>query len=81
MKFEAFKQQLVPQGKTEGTAEGRAEGKAEGKAEGLLRVLAGRGLSITAEQRDYILTCRDRVTLDRMLQPAAVAPSTDQVLH
>ncbi len=52
---------------------GRAVGKVEGKAEDVLVVLEARGLHVTDEQRDFILTCKDLATLDRWLRQAVTA--------
>ncbi len=52
---------------------GRAAGKEEGKAEDVLAVLEVRGLRVTDEQRDFILTCKDVAQLDRWLRQAVTA--------
>lgn len=59
---------------------GVAEGKAEGKAEALLRVLAARNLSPTAEQRQVMLSCRDQAQLERWLDAAVTASSIAALL-
>jgi hypothetical protein len=57
-----------------------AQGEAKGEAKALLRVLAARKLSITDEQQQRILACTDLGVLDRWLERAVTAPSTDDVL-
>jgi hypothetical protein len=60
-------------------ARGKAEGLAEGKAEGVLRVLEARGVSVTEEQRQRILGCRDLEQLDRWLVRAVTASAAADV--
>jgi hypothetical protein len=68
-------------GKAEGEAKGKAEGKAEGEAEGevraraelTLRLLAKRGVLVTAPVREKILACTDLATLDRWFDRALTA--------
>ena len=62
-------------------AQGRAEGKAEGKAESVLRVLAARKVSVSAEQRNRIAACLDVAQLDTWLERAVTAASADAVLE
>lgn len=68
------------EGRLEGKVEGRLEGKLEGKVESVLRVLIGRGLALTEEQKERILACRDLATLDRWLQQALTAKTVDEAL-
>ena len=60
-------------------AKGRAEGIAAGKAEVVLRILAGRGLSVSDVQRSRVLECTDNATLDRWVDRALQATSIDDV--
>lgn len=60
--------------------EGRAEGKAEGKAEAVLVLLAGRGIEITAAQRERVLACSDTRQLDAWLLAASTTPSASALL-
>jgi hypothetical protein len=61
-------------------AEGRREGEAKGKTEAVLAVLAGRGLTVTAEQRKHILGCVDLAEIDRWLRAAGTTPSVEALL-
>jgi hypothetical protein len=63
-----------------GKAEGKAEGEAKGEAKALVVFLKRRGLAITADQQDRILTCTDLATLDRWLDRALSASSVDELL-
>jgi flagellar biosynthesis/type III secretory pathway protein FliH len=67
------------EGRAEGKVEGRAEGKVEGEAGALLKVLAQRGLELTAEQRHRVLTCADLATLDRWLARSLTVTSVDEL--
>jgi hypothetical protein len=60
-------------------AEGEAKGQVRGRAKAIVRFLAARGLTVTQEQRDRILDCTDLETLDRWLDTAVVAASTDEL--
>jgi predicted transposase/invertase (TIGR01784 family) len=71
-------EQLIQRGK----ALGMAEGKAEGKAEGVLAVLESRGLTVTHEQHERILGCKDTAELDRWLRRAVtIATASDLFSH
>ncbi|HET7500525.1 MAG TPA: hypothetical protein VFK02_05960 [Kofleriaceae bacterium] len=59
---------------------GKAEGEAEGKAEALLMFLRRRGLEVTEEQRQQIVTCTDLAALDHWLDLAFSVPSVDELL-
>ena len=63
-----------------GTAEGLLRGKAEGKAEAVLEVLAGRGLTVSAFQRERILSCTDSEVQKTWLRRAGTVASTDELL-
>jgi Uma2 family endonuclease len=73
------------EGREEGRAQGREEGRAEGKAEGLatalLAVLASRGLTPTADQRQRILSESDPARLERWLTAVASCATIDQVIE
>ncbi len=75
-----FARKYFGEGKAEGKAEGLAEGKAEAKAEVLLKILAGRGVLVTDEQRARVLACRDLARLDRWIDRAFQATSADAAL-
>jgi hypothetical protein len=49
----------VKDGKAEGIAEGESRGEAKGLAEALLRMLEGRGLTVSPAQRAKLLGCTD----------------------
>ena len=67
------------QGKAEGEAEGEAKGKAEGEARAILRVLDRRGVPVSDEQRERILTCSDLAQLEGWLDRAVTARTVDEV--
>jgi hypothetical protein len=58
---------------------GRAEGKVEGKIEALLKILAERGLTMTADQRERIIECTDAATLDRWVDRSFQVRSVDEL--
>jgi predicted transposase YdaD len=64
----------------EGEAKGKAEGEAKGKAEALLMFLRRRGLVLTEEQRQQIVTCVDLAALDRWLDRAFSVVSVNELL-
>ena len=49
------------------------------KADSVIRVLKGRHLPVTAEQQERILSCLDFDTLERWLDQALTASSTDEL--
>jgi hypothetical protein len=72
----AFERELYAKAKSEA----RAEVRAEAKAEAVLAVLAARGLAVTADQRNRLLTCTDAAKLDRLVAGAVSAPSVAGLL-
>ncbi|MER6078599.1 hypothetical protein [Streptomyces sp. NPDC001833] len=60
-------------------AEGRSEGLSHGLAEALLVVLSGRGIDISDEARDRIISCDDHDTLTTWLTRAATATTTAEL--
>ncbi len=60
--------------------EGHTSGVAEGKRTALLRLLSGRELALTEDERARILACSDVQTLDRWFDNAFVAASTAEAL-
>ena len=64
----------------EGEAEGVTKGKAEALAAVLLKVFAGRGLTVSDGQRARILACTDPATLDRWVDAAFQARSVEEVV-
>ncbi|MCU0654825.1 MAG: Rpn family recombination-promoting nuclease/putative transposase [Polyangiaceae bacterium] len=67
------------EGRAEGEAKGRAEGEARGKAEAVLAVLVARGLEVTEEQREHILSATSATVLEGWLRQAISATSTDDL--
>jgi Uma2 family endonuclease len=59
---------------------GRLEGKAEGKLEALLAILAARGLKPSEQERDQLLSERNRPRLDSWLQAALSCSSIRDLL-
>lgn len=59
--------------------EGRAQGRAEGRAEGLLLILEARGIDLTDELRQKIMTCTDPQLLRRWLHRATTATTAEEV--
>jgi hypothetical protein len=68
-------EQLIQRGK----ALGLAEGEARGEAKALLAVLESRGLTLTPEQRERILGCKDTTELDRWLRCAAIIETANDL--
>ena len=60
-------------------ARGEVKGKAEGKAEALLAVLASRGVMLTTEQRELVMSCLDLEQVDRWFDRSLSATSADDV--
>ncbi len=56
-----------------------AQGEAKGKAQSILRVLERRCVAISLDQRERVLACSDIATLDRWLDAAVTAPSTEEL--
>jgi predicted transposase YdaD len=67
-------------GEAKGKVAGEAKGKAEGKAEALVMILKQRGLAMTDEQQQQLVTCTDLPTLDRWLERALSVTSLDELL-
>jgi predicted transposase YdaD len=68
-------------GEARGRAEGKAEGEARGRAEALLLLLLDtRGLAVSEEQRERIMSCRDAAQLEQWLRRALSARSVDELL-
>lgn len=59
----------------------KAEGKAEGQATMLLKILVGRGFSMTEHQQRRISECTDPATLDRWAERAATVTSVDELFR
>jgi hypothetical protein len=68
------------EGHKSGLAEGHMSGLAEGKRDALLRLLARRGLSPTADESKTIAAYADVATLDKWFDAALTAGSVAEVL-
>jgi hypothetical protein len=75
----AFVDRLLAEGEAKGKAEGEAKGKAEGEARVILRVLSARGLQVSAEIRQRVLSCADTSQLEAWADRAATAAYVDEV--
>ncbi|HEY1694661.1 MAG TPA: hypothetical protein VGG39_20965 [Polyangiaceae bacterium] len=64
----------------QGRAEGEAKGRAEGRAQAVLDVLRVRGIDISAEMRERILSCTESALLDAWLERAVTAKSVSDVV-
>jgi hypothetical protein len=74
--------EMLPQGQqffSETMRKSFAQGEAKGEAKAVLRVLERRGLAISTEQRERILTCSDTPTLEGWLDKAVTATKTDEL--
>jgi hypothetical protein len=58
----------------------KAEGRAEGEAMALLKILARRGVTLTADQRRQVLECTDVGRLEQWIDRALSATSADEIL-
>ncbi len=79
---ETYKFQSPPyhEGKREGKLEGKLEGRLEGEANAVILFLEARGLSVTSEQRERILNCRDPEALQRWVKRAVSSESVAELL-
>ena len=81
--FSEAQRRTYEQGRAEGKAQGRAEGEAQGRAAGeaaaLLKILARRGLKVSAEQRQRILQCMDLAVLERWLDRSLSVGSVEEL--
>jgi hypothetical protein len=59
--------------------QGEAKGKAEGKAEDVLRLLDGRHLAPSQEQRDRVTSCTDAAQLNLWFDRAITAGTAAEV--
>ena len=65
----------------QGRAEGKAEGRLEGEAMALLKILARRGLTLTADQRRDIIACTDLALLGRWLDRSLSVGSAEELFE
>ncbi|GLZ10227.1 hypothetical protein Acsp04_04620 [Actinomadura sp. NBRC 104425] len=62
-------------------AEGIAEGRIEGEAKSVLLILEARGITVTDEQRQRVLTCTDLQQLETWVRRAATISSADELFN
>lgn len=74
-----FRDAFVDRLLAEGEAKGRAAGRVEGEAQMILRVLAARGLEVSARVREQVLSCTDTAQLETWTDRAATANSAEDV--
>jgi hypothetical protein len=60
--------------------EGLARGRAEGNAKALLRILARRGIVVSAEQTRAILSCTNLDQLETWVDRAVTAKTIEEIL-
>ncbi|WP_285494210.1 hypothetical protein [Actinomadura sp. NBRC 104425] len=65
----------------EGKAQGIAEGEAVGEAKSVLLILEARGITVTDEQRQRVLTCTDLQQLETWVRRAATISSADELFN
>jgi len=78
--FQRFQEDLIRQGERKGRWEGERQGKREGKAEAIIAFLAARGIVVSEEARQRILSCTEPETLDRWVIRAATAATAEDVV-
>ncbi len=79
--FRQAKQEGLAEGRNEGLAEGRNEGLAKGRAEAVVMALEARGLDVTPEQRERILSCTDPDVARRWIGLAFTANAVDELFQ
>jgi hypothetical protein len=72
-------EQTYLEGKAEGVAEGKAEGKAEGTVESILRVLEKRGVPLTPDTRERIVSETDLDTLTRWFDRSLTVATVQEI--
>lgn len=77
--LERWKADLRAEGEASGEARGEARGVVRGEARMLLRVLRGRGFSVSSEVEARVLGTDSLETLERWADRAITAPSIDEV--
>ncbi|MGW9495347.1 hypothetical protein ACWG5P_13285 [Streptomyces prasinus] len=76
-----FQSETAQRLRAEGRDEGRDEGRVEGRTEDILRLLDGRGVEMSAEERERITGCRDLGTLDVWFTRVITATSAAEVFE
>ncbi|WP_129668766.1 hypothetical protein [Phytoactinopolyspora endophytica] len=74
-----YQSHLRSQGREEGREEGRKEGRKEGEALFVLRVLQRRGLDVSHDARQRIISGADDATLEKWLDRALTAESVQEL--
>lgn len=74
-----YKSDFIGRPYREGREEGKQEGLVEGQAGTLLKFLAARGITVSAETRERITSCTDQDQLDNWIRRAATAESADDL--
>lgn len=67
--------------KTAERREGEAQGEARGIAKSILQVLERRGIAVSADQRQEILSCTNLDRLSRWLDQAVLAATVDEIFQ
>ncbi|MFC5826714.1 hypothetical protein [Nonomuraea insulae] len=62
-----------------GEARGEARGEAKGEAKAILRFLSSRGVHVSHEAQERILTCTDQETLETWIDRATTATNVDEL--
>jgi hypothetical protein len=56
-------------------------GEARGEAKALLKILSSRGITLTSDQHDLVISCPDPGQLDAWLDRALVATSANDIFR
>ncbi|MFY0526830.1 Rpn family recombination-promoting nuclease/putative transposase [Archangium gephyra] len=75
-----YGEELIEQGRLKGLEQGLEQGRAQGRAEAVLRILTVRGMLVSEQARQRILTCTDVALLDRWFDRALTSSSLSEVL-
>lgn len=75
-----FAREHWARGREEGREEGRKEGRAESAADAVVKVLAARGIPVSGDGRQTIMSTTDLALLDRWLVQAVTASSIGELL-
>jgi hypothetical protein len=77
----SYGEELIERGRQQGLEQGLAQGRLRGRAEDVLRILTVRGVHVSDEARQRILTCTDLATLDRWFDRALSATTLSDALE
>jgi hypothetical protein len=78
--FRKLRTDAEAEGKVVGEAQGRALGEVRGTAQAVIRVLAARGIVVSDLERERILSCTDRETLDQWIERAVRVTSVAEMI-